>query len=224
MNPFVGLAGHLYARAFRSQRVFRFAGKSFPYFFHPFNWTWSNERAVEIPLALERLNAHQGKNILEVGNVLSRYVTIPHEVLDKYERAPGVLNRDVVDYRPDEPHDLIVSISTLEHVGWDEPLREPGKPVRAWERLVGCLAPGGTLFATAPLGYNPGFDHALMRGGFRGASLGYLKRISASNEWREATWAEVEGAQYNAPFPAANALVILELHGRSSSTDLPIGP
>jgi hypothetical protein len=38
-------------------------------------------------------------------------------VLDKYEQAPGVINEDVVSFSPPQKYDLIVSVSTLEHVG-----------------------------------------------------------------------------------------------------------
>lgn len=224
MNPIVGLAGHLFARVSRSRRAFEFAGKSFPYFIHHFNWTWSNERSVEIPLALEPLGAHTGRRVLEVGNVLSHYVKVDHDILDKYERAPHVLNVDAVDFRADRPYDLILSISTLEHVGWDEPVREPEKPFRAWENLCGLLAPGGLLFATAPLGYNPEFDRLLAERRFVGAAVRYLRRVSKSNEWREAAFAEVAGSRYNSPFPAANALAVLEYRHPTCSTDLSTGP
>ena len=30
---------------------FTFRGREFPYFVHPYNQTWANERAVEIPVA-----------------------------------------------------------------------------------------------------------------------------------------------------------------------------
>ena len=60
------------------------------------------------------------KNIFEVGSVLSHYFPINHDVLDKYEKGHGVINQDVVDFKPHNKYDLIVSISTLEHVGFDD--------------------------------------------------------------------------------------------------------
>src|SRR2546430_9278756 len=60
------------------------------------------------------------------------------------------------------PYDLIVSVSTLEHVGYDEDPREPDKAARAVRNLLGLLAPGGTMLATIPIGHNRDLDDALM--------------------------------------------------------------
>lgn len=65
--------------------------------------------------------------MLEVGNVLSHYFPIHHDIVDKYEVCPGVINQDIADFLPQEKYDLILSISTVEHVGWDEQPQEPTK-------------------------------------------------------------------------------------------------
>ena len=88
--------------------------------------------------------------------MLSHYMPVAHEVVDKYERAPGVRNVDVLDLPPEPAYDLIVSVSTLEHVGRDERPREPERAVqRARAPARGSCGPGGELFATVPVGYNP---------------------------------------------------------------------
>lgn len=197
-------------------------GRTYPYFYHPYNTTYRSERAVEIPVALEFLAAAAGRRVLEVGNVLSHYAPCAHTVLDKYERLDGFVNRiegyrpggitlvneDVVDHRPAAPYDLILSVSTLEHVGIDEPLREDGKILRAIAHLRGLLAPGGRLVVTMPVGYNPALDAALADGRLRFARQAFLLRLDRANRWREAGWDEVKGARYGRPFPAANALVV----------------
>jgi len=94
---------------------------------------------------------HPDERILEVGNVLAHYYPHQHDVLDKYEQAPGVMNGDVVDFRPGKLYDLIVSISTLEHVGWDEEPRDPLKFLRGVEHLTTLLAPGGRMLVTLPI-------------------------------------------------------------------------
>lgn len=82
--------------------------------------------------------------MLEVGDVLSHYFPIHHDVVDKYQVAPGVINQDIAEFIPPERYDLILSISTPEDVGWDETPREPDKLLRAIEHLRNrCLAPGG---------------------------------------------------------------------------------
>jgi hypothetical protein len=125
-----------------------------------YNYTWRNERAVEIPILWEIVKNTKG-NILEVGNVLSHYFPVKHDVIDKYEKAPNVINLDVVDLDSSKKYNLIVSISTLEHVGWDEKPREPKKIVYALRKLKECLNPGGKIVLTLPLGYNKEVDKLL---------------------------------------------------------------
>ena len=59
-------------------RYFEYNGKKLPYFYHKYNKTWKNERAVEIPIMLKRyLREFYGdKRILEVGNVLQHYTNL----------------------------------------------------------------------------------------------------------------------------------------------------
>ena len=116
-------------------KTFVFNGHTYPYLYHFCNKTWKNERGVEIPIFRDILLRHQAARILEVGNVLSHYFPVHHEVVDKYEVAPIVINQDIVEFAPTERYDLILSISTLEHVGWDEVPREPAKLLQAIEHL-----------------------------------------------------------------------------------------
>ena len=56
----------------------------------------------------------------------------------------------------------IMSISTMEHVGWDESPRDPNKIPLALENLrLKCLAPGGEIVVTVPIGYNAYLDKLL---------------------------------------------------------------
>jgi hypothetical protein len=203
----VPLTGWYYQR-FKSKQTFRFDGRSYDYFYHRKNRTWMNERAVEIPIAWHFLQGFGPGRCLEVGNVLSHYYPIKHDVLDKYERAAGVINDDVVDYRPDQPYDAIVSVSTLEHVGWDESPCEPRKTLLALDNMQAMLVPGGRLLVTIPLGYNPDIDMLLERGELCFDQQHYLRRISADNRWCESDWSQIRGARYDHPFLSANALVV----------------
>lgn len=170
-------------------RTFVFNGQSYPYLYHFCNKTWKNERGIEIPIFRDLLLRQQTARILEVGNVLSHYLTTHHDVLDKYEVAPGIINQDVVEFVPAERYDLILSISTLEHVGWDEEPREPAKMLRAIEHLRNrCLAPGGQIVASLPLGYNKFFDGLLRDGKSPFTQQHFLKRISKRNYWVESDW------------------------------------
>src|SRR5262249_6856265 len=153
--------------------------------------TWRNERAVEIPIVHGLLLRHPHARILELGNVLAHYFPVEHDRLDKYERAEGVINEDVVNFDTPTRYDLIVSISTLEHVGWDEEPREPDKALRALANLRRLLAPAGRIVLTVPLAYNPHLD-ALWRGKRLELSRQYyLMRISHDNRWRQVEAHEV---------------------------------
>lgn len=194
--------------AFKARRSFSFDGRRYRYFAHRYNSTWRSERAVEVPIVWEIVRRHRGQRILEVGNVLAHYFRVDHDRLDKYERAPGVINEDVVDYRPDRVYDLIVSISTLEHVGWDEDPRDPGKILLAVDNLKRVLAPGGRIVLTLPLAYNPHLD-ALLRGERLGLTRRHcLKRISHDNRWAEVSWEEIRNCRFDAPFRRVNGIVI----------------
>ncbi|MEK6586221.1 MAG: hypothetical protein AABZ24_07730, partial [Nitrospirota bacterium] len=116
-------------------KTFQFDGREYEYLYHPYNRTWKNERGVEIPIFRELLLKYEGKRVLEVGNVLSHYFPIRHEVIDKYEVSSGVINQDIVEFVPQDKYDLIISISTLEHVGWDEQPQKPGKLLQAIDHL-----------------------------------------------------------------------------------------
>ncbi len=193
----------------RSPRTFTWQSRTYPYFDHRYNLTWSNERAVEVPIVRELVARHRGRPILEVGNVLAHYGPIDrdsHAVLDKFERGPGILNEDAADFAAPSRYDLIVSISTLEHVGWDEEPRDPAKVIRTVENLAAHLAPGGTLVVTLPLGYNPPLDALLAAGAIPWTRQTQLKR--EGNRWREATWSEVEGSGYGRGRPGTDGLVI----------------
>ncbi len=189
--------------------TFTFDGRRHRYGVHAYNTTWRNERTVEIPLVAAVMDRHVRGAILEVGNVMHHYGRTGHDVVDRYEPGPGVANVDIVDFRPERRYDLIVSASTLEHVGFDEDVEDPGKPVRAVRHLATLLAPGGLLFVTFPLGYNRDVDLATRENAFGFDALGYLQRVSGpTNRWHEVSADAVRRARYGLPYPAANAVAV----------------
>lgn len=190
-------------------KTFKVGETTYRYFIHPYNATWRSERAVEIPIALDYLRRYFSKNILEVGNVLSHYLDSTHHiVIDKYEQAPDVLNLDAIEYKTDICFDLIVSISTLEHVGFDEPIKDEGKFKQAIDHLLTLLAPNGVMLITVPIGYNPAVHDYLEQMPQAHSRVAYLKRITKSNIWQQTTWSEVKNVKYASPFPMANGLAI----------------
>ncbi|MBA3653236.1 MAG: hypothetical protein H0W70_03470 [Actinobacteria bacterium] len=186
----------------------RFRGLDLRYTRHHYNRAWRNERSVELTLALDFLAQTPPGRTIEIGNVLSHYVPVSHDILDKYEVSPGVMNVDIVDYRPDEKYARVVSVSTLEHVGWDERPREPDKVVRAYRAIRDLVCDGGSILLTCPLGQNPHLDEYIHSGAIDFPIQTAIKRISRDNRWLEVPLSEVHGARYGAPYRNANALFV----------------
>jgi hypothetical protein len=207
---FINLLYFLYSRKIRGHNSFSMGTNTYNYFdtFSKGGGSWYNERAVEIAIVMDMVRRYQGKNILEIGNVLSHYFTFKHDVCDKYEAAGGVITNDVVDFQSDKKYDLIISISTLEHVGWDESPRDSMKIPRSIRHLKTIGSKGGLIIITVPLGYNLDLDEILKHRQIQFAEQYQLIRISSGNEWEEAPWKDVQFAKYNSPYPFANALVI----------------
>lgn len=195
----------------RRRKTFILDGRKYRQFWHPYNTTWDNERCVEIPVvASQWVRARAaGRRVLEVGNVLQHYGFSGHDMVDKYEHAKGVVNEDVLDFKPTAGgYDLVVSISTFEHIGWDEVPFDPPKLWRALRRAnTVLLNPGGRSIATVPLGQNAALDRALRRGESLFARQSFLKRVSTS-DWVQCGLDEAVRAEYGSPFPCGNAVLI----------------
>lgn len=192
----------------RAGGTFAWGGERIPLFHHRYHYTWMNERGVELALAQRELSAARGA-VLEVGNVLSHYLDTSHTVVDLYERAPGVVNEDVVDYDPGRRFDLILSLSTIEHVGFDEVVLDPEKPERAIRALAGLLEPGGRLWVTLPVGYNASLDERIRDGRVGFDSIRALRR--GRGGWAEVEVGEVWDAAYDRLLFTATGLLICAL-------------
>ncbi|MFH1456740.1 MAG: hypothetical protein ABIF17_01340 [Patescibacteria group bacterium] len=170
--------------------------------------TWRNERAVEIPIFLPKVLDYNGKKILEVGNVLSHYTYFDHDIVDKYEKAKGVLNEDAAFFKSSKKYDLIISISTLEHIGVDETKKEPKKSLVAIKNLIDNLSIGGELLVSFPIGYNKVLDELISKNSGFFTERNFLKRFSVFNFWKQVSWEEVKDSKFAYPFPCANGLFI----------------
>ena len=195
--------------------TFELDGQAVPYAHHRYNHTWLNERAVEVALARDVLRRWGGGAVLEVGNVMRHYDPVEHVVVDKYEEAPGVLNVDVAELEEGAAYDLVISISTLEHVGQDEDVQDPEKPGRAIETLKRLLRPGGRLWVTVPVGYNQALDERLRTGALGFDVVRALRRDPTRNTWRQVPPDEVWDAPYDRLLYTAHGLVVAE-HVRPS--------
>jgi hypothetical protein len=212
-----------YYGKFSSSEEFRFHVNTYRYLFHPYVTTWRNERAAVIPIIWDivKKSREQEKTILEVGNVLSYYFKVDHDILDKYEIMDGVINEDVVDFDSLKRYDVIISIFTLVVVGWSEDIeayrtganssgvspRDPNKVLRAINNLNRLLAPRGQIVVFHPLGLNPAMDKLLKSGELRFDKQYYLKRISGYR-WKEVDGLDLNEVKYDKSIPSANEVLI----------------
>lgn len=193
----------------RKRGCFLLQGKKIRYFIHKINMTYLNERSIEIPIAYNFIQKHRGKNILEIGNVLSNYFEANWDIVDKYEKAKEVINQDIIDFKPQKRYDLIVSISTFEHIGFDEKYKDDKKVMDAINNVKNnLLAADGLFIITVPLGYNTGLDKKLFSEELGFHRIYYLRRISADNRWEECKKENVVEAKFNSPYKFANAIAI----------------
>lgn len=197
-----------------AKREFIFEGQALPLFYHRYNMTWANERAVEVPIAAEFLRRFDGKRVLEVGNVTPHYLDTTHTVLDKYERGPGIINDDIADYAPGERFDLILSVSTFEHIGFDDEADgDSGEKIgHAISTCRGLLADDGQLVITLPLGYNPALDRRIAADQLGSERATFLKRTGRL-EWQGVDADAALACAYGRPFPYANAVTIAQFGG-----------
>lgn len=197
----------IYYKILGNKKSFLFQGNNYAYFHDVINNTRSNERSIEIPIVMEIVKKNKNKNILEVGNVLSNYFKFPHDVVDKYEIDEGVINQDIIDYISSEKYDLILSISTLEHVGWDEIPRDDEKIPKALKNLKSLLKFNGTMIVTLPFGYNQALDKHLNNGTIRFDEQYHLLRTK-NHSWQEASWDEIKQTKFDNPYSGANGITV----------------
>lgn len=191
--------------------TFSFENERLPYFYHTYNSTWVNERAIEIPIAMKYLAGARNGQVLEIGNVLSHYHPVQHTILDKYETGPRVLSCDILESRPDGLYDLILSISTFEHIGFDDDsaTSSGAKIAAAIEHTRTLLAPDGMLVLTVPIGYNPDLDQMVRNGQLDAQRELYFRR-TGMREWTAASKESALQCYFSRPFPYANAIGIIE--------------
>lgn len=181
--------------------------RKFPYFHHPYNKTWDNERCIEIPIIEYYMKGFESKKILEVGNVMSHYTKAKHDIVDKYEYDPRIINMDIMDYKPKKKYDLIISISTLEHVGIERE-KKPHKAPKAIHHLKTLLSPKGKIVLTVPIGYNKFLDETIKRKSSLFSELYYFKRVTGDSRWIEVDNKKVFNATYGFPYRWGNTIIL----------------
>ncbi|MEG3910697.1 glycosyltransferase [Microcoleus sp. w2-18bC1] len=161
-------------------------------------------------------------------------------IIDKYETAVGVDKIDLMDADPEEKYSGIICISTVEHIGQgSDPSEAYGEeqekydwqgPLKAIAKIYDLLSDNGRALITVP------FGKFLERGWYiqfsqdylnllfeqynipkNAVSASYLKLVKVDpsqphpSVWQQANPEELVSAQYNAPFPFANAIAVLDI-------------
>jgi len=197
---------------FLSQGHFKYCGELLPYHFANYNVTWSNERCVEVSLGCWYLEQIEGP-VLEIGNVLSHYGMNDHTVLDKFETGEGVINEDITMWQTDHRFALILSLSTFEHIGFDDDA-DGQSAEKILTAIVACrtlLKPDGRLVITVPLGYNPDLDQLIEKDALGQDRASFMLR-SSMREWSEVARHQAVGTPFGRPWPYANALMVAEFN------------
>lgn len=185
-------------------KTFYFNDEEYTYFKHPYNTTERNERCVEVPIVWKIVRQFQNKKILEVGNVLSHYFDVSYEIIDKCEEAKGVKNIDINDFKPEEKYDLIICVSTLEHVSENKK-----KLIDTFNHLKNMLEIRGKLIITFPIGQNKSLDNLLKEGRFLPIDVFYMKRFELYESWKQSSYNDVKDSQHCHPFPSGNGIAIM---------------
>ncbi len=202
-------------------KSFIFNDSEYFYFVHDYNMTWNNERTIEIPIIKQILGMHTYRHIynyksiklyrriLEVGNVLSHYTKPQWDIVDKFDTSKNVIKEDITEFKPVDKYNLIVSISTFEHIGFDDDVKNTNKVLEAFNNLKNnCLKPDGLIALSISLGYNKDIDNKIYENIFGFDYIFYLKRISKSNEWRQVSKEETFGSEHGKIYPYANDVCI----------------
>jgi hypothetical protein len=178
------------------------------------NYHWNvsdiadSERRIEIAIGEHFLKRNYGKYVLEVGNTLVQYIGGMHTIVDLTDSTFGAHRMDIMDFHPDDPFEVIVSISTVEHVGFDEDDHDPDKGERAIAHMKSMLAPGGCMLLTWAINYNVNLDERLFAGRIPMHENLFYRRVDAANNWEPCTESEVRECQFFKPFKYANGLYV----------------
>ena len=206
-------------------KKFSHQNKELEYFYHPYNITWRNERIIEVPIVLHELSQidKQSNKILEVGAVLQHYTDTEWDVLDKFETADNIKKEDITTYNPEQKYDFVMSISTIEHVGYDDSEKDEKGVEKAIKNIKeNILSEKGKAIITLPYGYNPAVEEFLENHKEICEKITYLQRQNNENEWKEVTEEELKGCKYGQPHNAANGIAIIELKGKKTNENAEI--
>ncbi|MBN2038801.1 MAG: hypothetical protein JW864_02095 [Spirochaetes bacterium] len=148
---------------------------------------------------------------------MSYYFSCNHFIIDKFEHSTGVLNVDILDYAPKEKFDLIISIPTIEHVGYDDSVWNERNPENAIKYIKdNLIAKEGLGVITIPYGYNPYLDSCIKNGRLKEYDICYFKNISNLN-WKQCSFNEITDSKYDEKYHNAEALAVIIISNKKQT-------
>ena len=181
--------------------------KEFNYFdSNKFLTSRRTERRIEVGLGHSILSwaNNLGYTVVEFGNVLTKFTSnANHDVVDIID---GPIKKDFEFFKIDKKYDLLISISSLEHMGKDI-FKEEGveKTIRVMNHIIEI---SDRCLVTVPLKWNLEFDK-LLYDNKTPFQWTVMKRTS-NITWEETTLSEARysSREYNAPYKWANDVAI----------------
>lgn len=188
-----------------SDEIFSFQGRNYHYFDHPHNQTRINERTVEIPIGLDFIDLVGASDLVEVGCVTPYYQKCDHEVIDLTDDHPLSRKIDATEFSFIGKN--VLSISTVEHVGFGDygnQKKENNAAIFLCERI---MRESKRYFVTWPLGFNKILDEWAFQ---RKDGLFLSRQDGNKYLWQQKTLSELsDDNKVYGSFHCANSIIIL---------------
>lgn|SRR5574337_148190 len=188
--------------------TFKFKNKNFEYFLHRGN----SEKRLEIAIASYYIKETYKNNhsVIEWGNVMAcNGFEVKHDIVDIVE---GPIKEDWEFWQPKRHYDLLVSISSLEHINmgdYNQPKTGIDKLIRIGKR-ISSIAKSALIIL--PLHYNLEMDQLILndKKPFDIYEKTYYTRVDVLN------WGEIKkervgtlGRGYCFPYPYSNEEIVM---------------
>lgn len=182
----------------------------FDYFDREYNSTRTNERRVEMPIAMFWKDNIDQSKLIEIGCVLPHYEKTTHPVIDLYESFPGVLNIEAKNY--DYTGKNVLCISTIEHVEHDlNYISKTGRDVDAAPKLLDRIYNEcNKCFFTWPSGVHTVLDRFILSKFDEWKVYLFLRKDEQNNWIQVFDKTLISKTAYANPFPSGNLLIVVE--------------
>lgn len=181
------------------------------YFCHLYNTTYRNERAIELPILdyIINDNLNNTTKILEIWNVLSHYKNISlldYTIVDKFDNNKSIIKEDAEFFNNNKLYDLIISISTFEHIWFDDDIKDSNKSLRTFNNMKKLLNDWWKMIITIPVWWNKDIDKKIFDWEFDFNENYYYTKNKWN--WIESTKENTINLKYDIKIPSANWIFI----------------